>query len=222
MRSKRTPALFAAAKALRIQGLSYAMIAETLASKGHRVTTSTMHDWLSKDPEAQAGFAAAFGGAPGAEPAPSTPLELPPPAPARAPRSAEEPTDGGPMTPEEFGVWLASQLRELQTAAEEARSAGDGPGRARALRLGGQLAAIMARLQAKSADEGDVVRVRAADIEAASQRALEGLGRTLEAVLGDVATWPRCPHCGEARGAFGDGEVSTVRAMFERAARRGG
>lgn len=125
------------------------------------------------------------------------------------------------MTPDEFGRWLASQLRELQTAAEEARTAGDGPGRARALRLGGQLASIMARLQAKAADDGDVVRVRTPDIEAAGQRAIEGLSRTLDAVLGEVAAWPRCPHCGEARGAFVDREVSTVRAMFERAARRG-
>jgi len=92
------------------------MIAETLASKGHRVTTSTMHDWLSKDAEAQAGFAAAVGGAQGGEPAPSTPLELPPPAPARAPRSAEEPEGDHRMSLEEFGAWLGRVRNERNSS----------------------------------------------------------------------------------------------------------
>lgn len=170
MRSKRTPALFAAAKALRIQGLSYAMIAETLASKGHRVTTSTMHDWLSKDAEAQAGFAAAVGGAAGGEPAPSTPLELPPPVPARAPRSAEEPEGDHRMSLEEFGGWLGRELRELQKDAEAARAADDVPGRTRATKLASQLANIMARVQVRAADEGDMVRIKATELQAAGER----------------------------------------------------
>lgn len=211
---KCTPELLSEARALRSSGLSYQEISESLASRGHSIGKQTLHGWLQNDEEAQAGYRAANAG-------PSLPSGMTPPAPLGASQRAEGDAAGGPMTPDEFGRWLASQLRELQTAAEEARTAGDGPGRARALRLGGQLASIMARLQAKAADDGDVVRVRTPDIEAAGQRAIEGLSRTLDAVLGEVAAWPRCPHCGEARGAFVDREVSTVRAMFERAARRG-
>lgn len=212
---KRTPHLESEAIRLRSEGRSYQEIADILTKSGHPVSKATVHGWfrdgLGTKPASWAG-----------QPAPSTPPAETPPAPPGALRSASEPADGLEVDPDELRAVVTEQIRRGRAAVREAER-GDRPADARAAeRTLSVWVKLLQQIQAKSAADGDAVRVRAADIEAASQRALEGLGRTLEAVLGDVATWPRCPHCGEARGAFGDGEVSTVRALFERAARRGG
>lgn len=74
------------------------------------------------------------------------------------------------MSLEEFGAWLGRELRELQKDAEAARAADDVPGRTRATKLASQLANIMARVQVRAADEGDVVRIKATELQAAGER----------------------------------------------------
>jgi len=112
------------------------------------------------------------------------PIAVAPAPPARSERVDPSPSDAsaGPsptadspqaaaMTPDEVVRWLSDAIRDCQELAEACKSAGDGPGQARAIRLATQLAAPMARLQARTVDEGDVVRVRQADIAAAAERA---------------------------------------------------
>lgn len=195
--AKRTPERVEYAKRLRAEGRSWPEVAVMVSKGGKPVSEAAIRQWLKSDT------------------APPAPVEKAQRAPAMAPPSAPEVVDGAKMTPEEFDAWLSDTLRELQDAAREAKAADDGPAHARATKLAAQLAPVMARMQARVLDSGDTVRVRVADMASAGERAVASLAAVAEAVLAEVAGWPRCTTCGAHRGEFAGGG-SVVRALFER------
>lgn len=98
--------------------------------------------------------------------------QQPPPRPsAKVAAAAPAPHEDVEMTPEEFGTWLGVELRKAQATANECRAAGDSAGAGRAMRLAAQLAAILAKQHARTADDGDVVRVKSTDMRDAAERA---------------------------------------------------
>jgi hypothetical protein len=109
-------------------------------------------------------------------------------------------------------------LRGAQADADSCRDASDGPGRARAMKLAATLAALLQKSH-RTAEDGDAVRVKAADMAAAAERATAGLRQIAERVTSERAAWPKCPACSQPVGAFADGDKSPLRALFERVAR---
>lgn len=211
MGTKLTPALMRAAKRMRAEQKTYQEIADELSKRGVTVSKTAVINWLRGDvdvpkPERRAA-------------APAPVVVPPPPTPAATDGDEDERNE---MSPDELGVWLTRQIREAQDSANMAKMAGDISGQARAMRLAGQLATLLDRQHARQGDDGDVIRLKQGDMEAASDRALAMLDKTAEAVLAVVATWPKCDACGTHVGQFSETtDRSLVRAAFERVARRG-
>lgn len=153
--AKRTPERVANAKRLRAEGRSWAEVADLVSKGGKPVSEAAVRQWLK------------------AEASLPSPVAVPDSRPAAAPVARPAASDGAEvdrMTPEQWEAWLGATLRDLQIAADEAKAAFDGPGQARFLKLATSLAPAMTRMQAKLADEGDVVRVRLADVLAAKTK----------------------------------------------------
>ena len=224
MGQKRTPHLVTIAKRLQKGGSSLQEIADELSKKGEKVSKASVANWLRDPVTGSSAPATAVQASPassatpvqaelrpGASPSAALPIE---------PAAPDAPA-GAAMTPDEVVRWLSDAIRDCQELAEACKNAGDGPGQARAIRLATQLAAPMARLQARTVDEGDVVRVKAGDIQAAADRAVLALHNLADRVVAERATWPKCGHCGSHFGAFPSADVSPLRALFERVARPG-
>jgi len=117
--------------------------------------------------------------------------ELPPPSRARAARPAVPPASAPvaaeEMSPEEFGTWLATQLRLAQVDADACRAKDDQVGASKAMRLAAQLAALLSKAHARAKEDGDTVRVKISDVAAAGERArakLHDLAARLAAAKG--------------------------------------
>ena len=201
MGQKRTPALIAAAKRLRAEGRSYQEVAEALSKPGKTVSKAAVIGWLRESP---AGSAAVPESRPPVRPAPV----------------GADPVAVGDIGPEELRALLAGELRRHQAEADRAMDDGR-PGDARqSSRLVAAFTAQLQRIHARADEDVDTVRVRAADMQAAADRAMAGLEATLGAVLAEVAGWEVCEACGEQHGDFAGGDVSPIRALMERAVRR--
>ena len=182
-----------------ISRLSHLLAAKS-GGNARGVSPNTIRKWLDDSDRAEAEAKAAAG----------EQLALPAPV-----------VDDSQMTPEEFSSWLAVQLRQAQAASDAARASGDIVGAQRATKLASTFAALLQKQHARTADDGEVVRVKATDMAAAAERAWSGLEQQANAVLAEVERWPRCSGCGQPHGDFAPGaDRSRVRALFERVARR--
>lgn len=214
-RTKLSPKLMNAAKRLRKDGFSFERIAEELSKQGVPVSKASVVKWL-RDPDTAPRTSTA--------PQASAPVSVvaPPPPPA-APSATPPPSagaePGAAMSRDELIVCMSDAIRAAQDAADKARDAFDAPGEARAMRLLTQLAAPLNRALAQTVDEGDVVRVRPGDVQAAADRALKGLATMAENVIAEVRAWPCCATCGRHVGEFVAGDKSPLQLMFERVAR---
>jgi hypothetical protein len=191
MGQKRTPQLVAAAKRLKADGRSLAEIAADLSKGGKSVSKASVLAWLKDSAPA---------------PAPPPPVEVPPPV----------PLDESEIGPDYVVRTLRGLVRREREREARLTGAGDEAGAQRAGRLAGQFAVQLAKLQSKDDEDGDVVKVRAEDVQAAADRALADLGGLADRVAAERATWPKCAACGQPCGDFPNAEKSPLRAMFER------
>lgn len=204
MSQKRRPQLVAHAKRLRAEGKSYAEIAEALSKKGVKVSRASVHAWL-------AGSSGSSSPAPQPAPAPIQPPELPP-----APPEAHE-----DLTPDELRGVLANVIRSASRAAAVAEAAGDHAEAKNQRKILGLFTNQLRQIHSKADEDTETVKVKAADMAAAAERAWSGLEAQANAVLAEVERWPRCSGCGQPHGDFAPGaDRSRVRALFERVARR--
>lgn len=160
-RGKRSPWWLAEALRLNADGRSTREIAEIVgqrAQKGQKKPSHTsVHGWLK---EAKGGGTTAGGG-----------LAPPSRPPSSEPEPADEPVDESEMTPQEFARWLTGQLRAQQTAAKRFTAAADLVSAQRATRIATSLAGLLAKVQARDDDGGDMVKIRQSEIDAAAERA---------------------------------------------------
>jgi predicted transcriptional regulator len=121
--------------------------------------------------------------------------------------------EGEAVGPDELRLLVSRELRDARAAKRRAEAAGD---LAEARQQKKWISIFVAQLRQihRQADEDtETIRLRAGDIDAAAERAVQGLQQTAEGVLADLTRWDG--------GAFGGGDVSVVRALFERVARAG-
>jgi hypothetical protein len=173
MGTKRTSALVAKAKRLRIEGLDDRAIAEVLSKEqvakgGKTISKSAIGLWLGPKSARRDDV-------------------RPSAAPAEPVLPAPRPVDEGPMTPEELATWLGVELRQAQVDADACRAARDEPGTSRALRRAAGMASMLQRIHARAGDDGDFVRVRQVDLAAAAEKARSKL-HDLVARLADERT----------------------------------
>jgi hypothetical protein len=154
----------------------------------------------------------AKGGAPVIAPPPAASPAVPP-----EPPPPPVPLDESLMGPEEVVGLVTGLLRRQSALAQRLEADGDHQGAQRATRTATTLATQLAKLQTRD-DDGEVVRVKAGDVQAAAERALAGLHSLAERVAAEVQAWPTCPHCGAHRGVFAVAEVSPLRRLMERVA----
>ena len=203
MGTKRTEILVETAKRLRSQGMPLEEIAATLSKHGKTISKATVFNWLRTSPDPN--------DAPKNAPAPASEPKLP----LAEPAEPAEP--GAELTPEELRQLLSDELKRYKHEADAARARQDEPAARQASKMFAIVAGHLRQIHAKQdADEADVVRVKAGDVEAAAERALTGLRQLADRVVAERATWPRCTGCGQPHGRFGDGDKSPLRALFER------
>jgi hypothetical protein len=150
MGQKRTPALVSKAKQLRADGRSFAEVAAELSKGGRSVSKAAVMGWLKESSPAES-----------VSVPPSPPVSLPQPV----------PLDRSPMAPEDLTGLLTGLLRQQQELAGKLSAAGDHQAAQRTIRVSAQLATLLQKQQARDDDDGDVLRVRAADVAAAGERA---------------------------------------------------
>ncbi|MFI5299488.1 MAG: hypothetical protein ACHREM_15455 [Polyangiales bacterium] len=175
MGQKRTPKLVSIAKRLRREGRSHEAIAEILSRDGKSISKASVINWLGDSKKS------AKRADPTAPTAPSLPVE---------------PVDESEMTSAEFTTWLGTELRRARAAADACRANVDGVGTGRAMRLAAQLAALMQKQQARTADDGAVVRVNASDVRSAAERARSKMHDLVARLSGERDAIPACPTCG--------------------------
>ena len=195
MGTKRTPQLVAIAKRLRADGRSLAEIAAELSKRGKSVSKASVMGWLRES-----------GGS--SKPAPELVDAPSPPPPV--------PLDESEIGPDYVVRTLRGLVRREREREARLTGAGDEAGAQRAGRLAGQFAVQLAKLQAKDDEDGDVIKVRTEDVQAAADRALADLGGLADRVAAERAGWPRCTTCGQPCGEFPNAEKSPLRALFER------
>lgn len=200
MGKKRTPALEAKAKSLHAEGRSVREIAELLSKGGKSVSPASVHAWLR----------------PATDPTP--PIAVPPPAASAAPAARlgdSDDREAVDIGPDELRALLAGELRRHQAEAERAMEDGR-PGDARqSSRLVAAFTSQLQRIHARADEDVETVRVKVSDMASAGERAVASLAAVAEAVLAEVAGWPRCSGCGAHRGEFAGGG-SVVRGIMER------
>lgn len=213
----RTPAVIRRVWKLRDQGIGLEEIARTITGEGTKISKGSVHAIISA-------------GRPDSTPPVKRRPAVAKPAAvtARPPRSAPAPrsepsreTEQPRAVTDPFVRDLLEDLRDARDLAAKCKAEGDAPGQARALALAGKIAAMLQKANARAADEGDVVRVKRAEIQATADRAFSALAAMVENIVATRATWPRCESCGEAitpPEGFGDGEKSAIRSLLERAA----
>lgn len=138
------------------------------------------------------------------------PVQPPPPPPP------PEPLDESPMEPEDLVGLLAGLLRQQTALAQRLSADGDQQGAQRAARTASSIAAQLAKQQARGDEDGDTVRVKAEDMRAAAERAINGLFTLSERVVHERASWPTCPACGLPVGTYPAADKSPLRALVER------
>jgi len=138
------------------------------------------------------------------------------PAAAAGPPPEPVPLDETPLEPEGLTGLLTGLLRQQTAQSQLFTAQGDQQGAQRAARTAASIATQLAKLRAQDADDGDTIRVTAAEMAAAAARAAEGLARLAERVVEERARWPRCPTCGLPVGQHAPGEKSALRALVER------
>lgn len=195
MGQKRTPALVSKAKQLRADGRSFAEVAAELSKGGRSVSKAAVMGWLKDSSGASAAVA------------------VPPPA---GPVAAPTPLDESDVDADFVVKTLRGLVKRERDREARFTAAKDDAGAQRAGRLAGQFAMQLAKLQAKDDEDGDVVKVRAADVRAAADRGLLGLHKLVESVASERATWPRCDGCGQPCGEFVPSDKSPLRSLVER------
>ena len=138
------------------------------------------------------------------------------PAPEPEPEPEEAAAEAPGFTPDDLVELLAGMLRHQRDLVGELTDSGDLEGAQRATRLATSIAAQIHKQQKLEDDDGDVVRVTAADMAAAAERATKGLSNLAERVLAERATWPTCPTCRRPDGDFAAVAKSPLRALVER------
>jgi hypothetical protein len=226
MAQKRNPQLIANAKRLRIAGHSFDAIAKELSKKGKGVSKASVIAWL-KGPDGRpmpaggwpAGSVGEQADAPTPPESPSTSRADPAPEPAADPPAASDPTTDAELTPDELRRVLSSEIRRARDAADAARDAGDAAEAKAQAKIAAIFLGHLRQIHTRADEDTDTIRVKAADMQAAADRAVAGLHSLAERVVAEVQTWPTCSTCGAHRGAFASADVSPLRAMFERVVR---
>jgi len=217
MGQKRTPHLMAKAKRLRADGRSYAEIAQELSKGGKSISKASVVAWL-RDVSVPTPSASA------AVPARSEALESPaapssePPSPSSEPSEAAVPL--ADISPDELRAILAGLIRSTSRAAALAEAQGDHTEAKNQRKLLAVFTNQLRQIHSKADEDTETVKVKAADMAAAAERAWSGLEQQANAVLAEVERWPRCSGCGQPHGDFSPSDKSRVRALFERVARR--
>lgn len=181
---KLTPQLKSRIKALRNQGVAVDAIAEKL--KG-QIGRSRIYEYVR---EIEKGIPMPTGGKAGAGdgvPVPPTPLEPLPPLSPEATR---------PATLDEQRGILSALARQLTEDARRFRGLDDSRSMTAASRATALLGALRRLTPADRDDDGEVVRVRRADIDASCERAKSAMRTQLENELAARQGWVPCPHCG--------------------------
>lgn len=94
--------------------------------------------------------------------------------------------------------WVSSQMRDLQAEAKRCEMGQDPDGAATARRMLTAIAPLAARVALKDpADDGEFVRVKSSDMDAAALKGREKLQDMLTKALAERAGWPRCAECGQ-------------------------
>jgi hypothetical protein len=158
--------MMAKANRMRAEGRSFQEIADELSKDGVKVSKAAVVGWLRLPNEVKA------------------PAKR---APKVAPEPLDELADAPEMTPAEFTAWLTGQLRQAQQSADACRAMDDQPGAGRAMRLAAQLAALLQKQHARTADDGDVVRVKTSDMVAAAERARSKLHDLIARLSGEMS-----------------------------------
>lgn len=199
MGQKRTPKLVSIAKKLRAQGKTFGEVAEALTKEaGKPISKASVVAWL-KD------------GTPTAPPLPPPPVVSAPP--STPLDEGEEETE---VNPGELRRVLSALLREAKSAADQARAAGNATEAKSQTKVAAVLAGQLRQIHKQDEDDGDVIRVKAPDVQAAAARAARGLQQIAERVESERATWPKCQTCGQPCGEFPPTDKSPLRALVER------
>lgn len=206
MGTKRTPQIISKAKKLRAAGRSYAEIAEELSKEGKSISKASVVAWL-RGPSAPTASVKA------ARPAPAEAVQ-PPAAASPEPSEAREAHED--LTPDELRGVLANVIRSASRAAAAAEAAGDHAEAKNQRKILGLFTNQLRQIHSKQDEDTETVRVKAADMAAAADRAMVGLRQLAERVSAERASWPKCSACGQPHGEFAPGDKSPLRLMFER------